>query len=165
MCIRSKYIAVTPKSLSFVTKKVSTLNLLYHYISNDKFFKQKISFLIIYIRMNFWQNVDSELEYLGKTRKELAAAVGFAPANISFGIKRNSVPYADTALKVARFLGVSLEYLLEMNESPILDSEKSKFVEIENKLRRFSQSDLDAILSVVNALNEKYCLEKCCEVS
>ena len=63
------------------------------------------------LSMNFWKNVDSELTYLGKTRKELASAVGFDATNISFGIKRNNVPAADTALKVARFLGVSLDYL------------------------------------------------------
>lgn len=106
--------------------------------------------------MNFWERVDSELKYLGKTRKELAAAVGFDAANISFGIKRNSVPYADTALKVARFLGVSLEYLLDMNEPINQNSESLQISEIENRLRRFSQNDLDAVLSIVNALNEKY---------
>ena len=106
--------------------------------------------------MNFWERVDSELKYLGKTREELAAAVGFDAANISFGIKRNSVPYADTALKVARFLGVSLEYLLDMNEPINQNSESLQISEIENRLRRFSQNDLDAVLSIVNALNEKY---------
>ena len=106
--------------------------------------------------MNFWQNVDSELKYLGKTRKELAAAVGFDVANISFGIKRNSIPYADTALKVAHFLGVSLDYLLEMSESPDTPSKNLKLLEIENKIRRFSNNDLNAINSIVNAISEKY---------
>ncbi|MCR4941001.1 MAG: helix-turn-helix domain-containing protein [Treponemataceae bacterium] len=106
--------------------------------------------------MNFWERVDSELKYLGKTRKELAAAVGIDAANISFGIKRNSVPYADTALKVARFLGVSLDYLLDMSESTTQNSLNPQISEIENRLRRFSQNDLNAISTVVNALNEKY---------
>ena len=82
--------------------------------------------------------------------------MGFDAANISFGIKRNSVPYADTALKVARFLGVSLDYLLDLNESTSQNSESLQISEIENRLRRFSQNDLDAVLSIVNALNEKY---------
>ena len=106
--------------------------------------------------MNFWKKVDSELTYLGKTRKELAAAVGFDAANISFGIKRNSVPAADTALKVARFLGVSLDYLLDMSDSPVQNSEDPKIQEMQNALRRFSQSDLAAVHSVINAINEKY---------
>lgn len=106
--------------------------------------------------MNFWEKVDNELKFLGKTRKELATAVGFDAANISFGIKRNSIPYADTALKVARFLGVSLDYLLDMNEEPNQNTSNLQISEIENKLRRFSQNDLNAILTVINALNEKY---------
>ena len=106
--------------------------------------------------MNFWKKVDSELSYLGKTRKELAAAVGFDAANVSFGIKRNSIPAADTALKVARFLGVSLEYLLDMSGPSNQNSINPQISEIENRLRRFSQNDINAILSIVNALNEKY---------
>ena len=106
--------------------------------------------------MNFWEKVDSELKYLGKSRKELAVAVGFDPANISFGIKRNSIPYADTAVKVAHFLGVPLEYLLDIQDSAAQDAQSPQVSEIENKLRRFSQSDLNAILAVVNSLNEKY---------
>ena len=109
--------------------------------------------------MNFWKKVDSELAYLGKTRKELANAIGFDAANISFGIKRNSIPAADTALKVARFLGVSLDYLLDMYEDENQNSKNplnSKISEIENKLRRFSDSDLNAVLTMVKALNEKY---------
>lgn len=106
--------------------------------------------------MNFWKKVDSELAYLGKTRKELANAIGFDVTNISFGIKRNSIPAADTALKVARFLGVSLDYLLDMNEEPNQNTSNLQISEIESKLRRFSQNDLNAILTVVNAINEKY---------
>lgn len=106
--------------------------------------------------MNFWKKVDSELVYLGKTRKELANAIGFDAANISFGIKRNSIPAADTALKVSRFLGVSLDYLLDMSDESSKESVNPQISEIENKLRRFSQNDLNAILTVINALNEKY---------
>lgn len=109
--------------------------------------------------MNFWKKVDEELCFLGKTRKELANAIGFDAANVSFGIKRNSIPAADTALKVARFLGVSLDYLLDMDEDENQNSKNPmnfKISEIENKLRRFSQNDLNAILTVINAINEKY---------
>lgn len=126
--------------------------IIYHYLS----FSSKFLSIVIFLDMNFWERVDSELKYLGKTRKELAAAVGIDAANISFGIKRNSVPYADTALKVARFLGVSLDYLLDMSESTTQNSLNPQISEIENRLRRFSQNDLNAISTVVNALNEKY---------
>lgn len=106
--------------------------------------------------MNFWKKVDFELVYLGKTRKELANAIGFDAANISFGIKRNSIPAADTALKVSRFLGVPLDYLLDMTEEPCQNPPNPQISEIENRLRRFSQTDLNAVLAIVNAINEKY---------
>lgn len=106
--------------------------------------------------MSFWKKVDEELEYLGKSRKELAFEIGFNVTNISFGIKRNSVTYADTALKIARYLGVSLDCLLDMekpSENFVINPQIQK---IENKLRRFSKTDLKVVYSVVNALDEKY---------
>lgn len=66
--------------------------------------------------MGFWENVDTELKYQNKTRKQLAQELGFDPTTISKGIANNSVPLADMALKIADFLDVSLEYLLGIPE-------------------------------------------------
>ena len=55
-----------------------------------------------------------------------------------------------------KFLGVSLDYLLDMNDETSQKSLNPQISEIESKLRRFSQNDLNAILTVVNAINEKY---------
>ena len=67
--------------------------------------------------MSFWKNVDKELEYTGKTRKELAAEVNFPDSYISKGISRNSIPSADLALKIAHALNVPLEILLDIKTS------------------------------------------------
>lgn len=72
--------------------------------------------------MGFWQNVDDELKYLGKTRKELAADADFDASYIPKGIARNGVPLADLALRIANVLGVSLEYLMGETENPTLKS-------------------------------------------
>ena len=64
--------------------------------------------------MNFWENVVAELEFQGKTRKELAAEIGFDASNIGKGEKNGNIPVADTAIKIAHSLGVSLESLLNM---------------------------------------------------
>ena len=45
--------------------------------------------------MGFWKNVDDELKYQGKERKELAAAADFDVSYIGKGIRRDSVPAAD----------------------------------------------------------------------
>ena len=66
--------------------------------------------------MTFWENVDSELKYQNKTRKQLASELGFDPTTISKGISNGSIPQADMALKIANYLNVSLEYLLGLPE-------------------------------------------------
>ncbi len=62
--------------------------------------------------MGFWQNVERELEYTGVSKKELAILAKTTYTNICSSIKRNSMPGADTAVRIAKALGVSLEYLL-----------------------------------------------------
>lgn len=62
--------------------------------------------------MNFWENVVSELEYQNIERKRLANEVGFDVSNIGKGLKNGNVPLADTAVGIAQFLGVSVEYLV-----------------------------------------------------
>ena len=61
---------------------------------------------------DFWLRVDEELEYLGKNRTYLATKCDFSLTNINLGIKRGSTPSADTAVKIAQVLGVSVEYLV-----------------------------------------------------
>lgn len=68
--------------------------------------------------MTFIKRVLDELEFQDKTKSQLAESLGINSAVISMWIKRDSVPAADTALKVARFLNVPLEYLLTGEGSP-----------------------------------------------
>ena len=60
---------------------------------------------------NFWKRVDEELEYKGKTRISLAEECGFSVSYISKGIVRGSTPTVDLAIKIAKALNVSVEYL------------------------------------------------------
>ena len=67
----------------------------------------------------FWKHVDEELEYNGMNRKTLSREVGFSLGNVGKGIKLGSSPSADTAVKIASVLGVSVEYLVTgENKSP-----------------------------------------------
>lgn len=76
--------------------------------------------------MGFWQNVDNECEYLGISRKELANAAHFSVNTISSGIKRNGMPEADLAVRIAKVLDIPLEKLLDM-ETEIHAIDKSNF--------------------------------------
>ena len=67
----------------------------------------------------FWLRVDEELEFLGKNRTYLANKCDFSLTSFNLGIKRDSTPSADTAVKIASVLGVSVEYLVTgENKSP-----------------------------------------------
>lgn len=73
--------------------------------------------------MGFWKKVDEELNYLGKSRKELAQEADFDVSYIAKGIARNGIPTADLAVRIAHCLDVSVEYLLDLPESK---NEKTK---------------------------------------
>lgn len=67
----------------------------------------------------FWKRVDEEIEYKGINRAFLAKKCDFSVTNIGQGIKLGSTPAADTAVKIASVLGVSVEYLVTgENKSP-----------------------------------------------
>lgn len=67
--------------------------------------------------MGFWKNIANELEYQNISRKELAQKADFAVSGISLGISNNSVPSADVAVRIAKVLGVSVEYLVTGKDS------------------------------------------------
>ena len=67
---------------------------------------------------DFWKRVDEELDYLGHNRAFLARKCGFSLTNIGKGIKLGSTPSADTAVKIAVALGVTVEYLVTGSNSP-----------------------------------------------
>ena len=82
----------------------------------------------------FWKRVDEELDYLGKNRAYLSKKCGFSLANIGKGIKLGSIPSADTAIKIAKVLGVSVEYLVNGTES---QNSSKNHEEEQNQLRLY----------------------------
>lgn len=110
--------------------------------------------------MGFWQNVVDECEYKGISRKELAYAVHFSVNTISSGIKRNGIPDADLALRIAKALNVPLEKLLsaEKNHSEIdtedYMKEKSLFkmyLPYIQKMEEMTPSVKNAILTIIES--------------
>lgn len=116
--------------------------------------------------MGFWQKVDDELFYLGKTRKELALEAGFDVSYISKGIERNGIPIADTAVRIAQALNVSVEYLLDMEKT---DSAQNKVEKLRKKdigiykkykktleqLESINQKERKVILNLIETLSER----------
>lgn len=81
------------------------------------------------MKMNFWETVDWEREYKNISRKELAYKAGFSLNCISTGIARGSIPAADVAYRIAKVLGVTVEYLLTGGQKEIIPAQKDKKVE------------------------------------
>ena len=101
--------------------------------------------------MGFWQNVDEELKFSGMSRKELAAKANFPDSYIPKGIKRNSIPSADLAVRIAHVLKTSLESLLDMTDATETDTNKNKDFLIQwKKLSQVQQSKLIEFLETMN---------------
>lgn len=67
--------------------------------------------------MNFWERVDDLLDRNDINKKTLAIEAKFNPSNITKGIKNNNIPSADTAVRIAKVLGVTVEYLVNGTDS------------------------------------------------
>ena len=67
--------------------------------------------------MGFWQKIDEELKYRGISRKELAISISMKEPSLHKAIERDSEVSAITAMKIAQFLNIPLESLLEIQTS------------------------------------------------
>jgi len=65
----------------------------------------------------FSKRLQSEIDYLGLNRKEFAAKIGIKKRALDAYLgPQQSMPPADTAVKIAAALGVSVEYLVTGKE-------------------------------------------------
>ena len=70
--------------------------------------------------MGFAENLKQELTYSGMLKKELAAKSGVHKRAIDTYVRTNSsMPPADAAVKIAKALGVTVEYLVTGEDSAI----------------------------------------------
>lgn len=70
--------------------------------------------------MGFKENLRDELSYRGILVKELAGMAGLNQRSISNYLRENSsLPSAEAAVKIAKALGVTVEYLVTGEEPPI----------------------------------------------
>lgn len=105
--------------------------------------------------MSFWENVEYEREYQNLTRKELAYKASFSVNSIPVGIERKSVPSAEIAYRIAKVLGVSIEYLLGEEDIAVQNNLKerdrkylkyAKFIDAFDKLSPEIQKDIEKLV-------------------
>ena len=111
----------------------------------------------------FWKRVDEELEYKGINRAFLARKCDFSVTNIGQGIKLGSIPSADTAVKIASALGVSVEYLVtgeNQNSEKTLDNEQNqlklyrKYQTLISKCEKLPENQIEFLGQVADRLEK-----------
>ncbi|MDY2825173.1 MAG: XRE family transcriptional regulator [Treponema sp.] len=108
--------------------------------------------------MSFWENVENELKFQCKTKKELSINTGINLQSLHKSFERNSEVSAINAVKIARNLGVSVEYLVTGQDSSLqkenLDlhryREYSSFI---NQLDSLPENQRELIKSIVAKMN------------
>ena len=116
-------------------------------------------------KMGFRENLKQELSFNGMLVKELAAASGVPKRALdTYLLSENaSIPSADTAVKIARALGVSVEYLVTGTEGktvkakPPLSPDMHLLIDIGDKL---APKNRRLAIKLVKALKEQETEEK-----
>ncbi len=115
--------------------------------------------------MAFNENLKYFMECKELQSKELAAKTNISINTINSYLKKNgSIPDIEKAVKIAKVLNISVELLVtgiaiseikpdRVDRTNLL---KPEIVEIEKRLIRFSQKDLELIAQLVHSMGEKY---------
>lgn len=109
--------------------------------------------------MSFRDNLKSELEYQDIKVKELAAKTGLNRKTIDNYLTKNSAdPSATNAVKIAKALNVTVEYLVtgaSKNEEILLpDNQTTDFLKIIKKLKNLPAEQKKIIFSIVDSFHE-----------
>lgn len=107
--------------------------------------------------MDFRTRLREEIEFSGLLDKEVAAKAGISKRAIdSYVGVQGCIPSADVAVRLAKVLNTTVEYLVTGNNPELPQISDRKIQEIFTKLRHFSDKDLSIIQSIVERLEEKY---------
>ena len=112
--------------------------------------------------MNFSTRLKEEIEYNGIQYKELAAKADVKLRALFTYVSQNpSMPPADVAVRIAKVLNVSVEYLVEGKS----DQKKThrtqninlpqKQADLINSFNKLSQTEQKAILKLIQTLSEQ----------
>lgn len=106
--------------------------------------------------MTFQERAKSELKKKGWIVKELAAHTGISKGTLDTYLgTRASLPVADTAVKIAQALDVTVEYLVtgETSRRVVLPLDIRNIVE---KLEILDEGDRKAVESLIDTLTLRY---------
>ena len=102
--------------------------------------------------MGFGENLKQELTYNGMLKKELAAASGVHKRAIDTYVRtRASMPPADVAVKIAKALGVTVEYLVTGEDASI----PKEINRVTRSILSLNKRDRRLITLMVKAMSEE----------
>ena len=106
--------------------------------------------------MGFKERLREKIEYRGLLVKEVSAAIGISNSTfLSYIDARGVLPNVETAVKIANYLGVTVEYLVNGDETPAehtkspLLAEKMRLAESYERLSAHDKSLLIKIADVM----------------
>ncbi|MBQ6780883.1 MAG: helix-turn-helix transcriptional regulator [Treponema sp.] len=103
--------------------------------------------------MSFRENLRNELNFQGMQTKELAERTGINKRTLDgYLAKKGNEPTVGNACKIAKALGVTVEWLTEGIES----ENTSPFSGMQQDLRHFSEDDIQTVRAVIKAISGKY---------
>ena len=110
-----------------------------------------LCFSAVWFFMGFKENLKLELAYQGLLVKELAALTGISRHTLDNYLNlRERIPTADVAVKIAKALGVSVEYLVTGEESyPDNSSTKPEIRELIKDLKQLNKEDREIIIAII----------------
>ena len=109
--------------------------------------------------MGFKENLKDEISYQGLLLKEVALAAGLNQKSLNNYLRENaSIPSADIAVRIAKVLGVSVEYLVTGKK----DAAPSYYVhysaeirQLAEKLTKMTARDRKIVAAVINEIDEE----------
>ncbi len=107
--------------------------------------------------MDFWERVEEELNFQGKTKKELAVLTNIKEQTLHKAFERNSSPSAETALKIADALNVSIEKLVTGKERKptTKDNIPEEIRNMISKMNKFTPQQKQIIFDMVDVIDKK----------
>lgn len=101
--------------------------------------------------MSFSENLRDLLDYKGIELKELSAGTGISKNTLDNYLSgQKSLPNIENGVKIAKYLGVSAEYLVYGN-SFVLENQDS-LEKIVSNLKKLNKTDFFSIANIINSL-------------
>lgn len=102
--------------------------------------------------MNFKERLREEIEYRGLLIKEISSKVGISNSTfLSYIDARGVLPNVETGVKIAKALGVSVEYLVT-GEDSVQNLRHDNIKDIIRDLMLISPSKLETVKQMIHGL-------------